>query len=165
MFSRDYIATVSDCVAEVTGLSNRLRSYSFGLWVMLPEILHSYKIQLFQELKHKEYRLRRIQADFVGVDSDFSKKFCSFDEAYFIHSGYADQQICRIRGRKIPHMINDKPMDAQKVTMGFVLWSISLTGPNFLPKIQVIYDQPTVSFIGKLQPNIFGMKSKKLIQC
>jgi len=46
-------------------------------------------------------------------------------------SGYVNKQNCRIWGDENPHVIHERPLHAQKVTVWCALWSGGVIGPYF----------------------------------
>lgn len=97
--------------------------------------LKAYKIQLVQELKPPDLRLRR---EFGGwaleqLDTDplFYRKILFSDEAHFWLNGYVNKQNCRIRGDEQPEEVQELPLHPEKCTVWCGLWAGGLIGPYF----------------------------------
>ena len=114
-------AVVSENVAEDPNLSIPHRSQELGLsyctlWriVHLNLHLHSYKVQLTQQLKPANHSQRRRYFEWVleqhAVDGNFSNKIFFSDEAYFTLGGYVNKQICRIWSSEDPQVIEESPL-------------------------------------------------------
>jgi len=67
--------------------------------------------------------------------SIFTEKSFS-DEAHFHLGENVNKQNCRIWGSKNPHVIMEKPMHPQRVTVWCGFWSGSIIGPFFFENEQ-----------------------------
>jgi len=101
--SAENIAAVRESVRENPRRSISRRSQELGLsatstWRILRRDLdlHSYKIQLIQELKVNDHRQRHVFADWVleqlEVNPNFAKQIIFNDEAHFWMNGYVNKQ-------------------------------------------------------------------------
>ena len=83
--------------------------------------LHSYKIQLTQELKVNDHRQCRVFADRVleqlEVNPNFAKQIIFSDEAHFWMNGYVNKQNYRIWDDTNPREIHQLQMHPEKVTV------------------------------------------------
>jgi len=80
-----------------------------------------YKVQLMQELKLHDYpicfRFAQWAEQRLIEDEHFYRKIIFFDEAHFHLGGYVNKQNCRIWGSENPHVVMEKPMYPQRVTV------------------------------------------------
>ena len=137
--SDENIATVSDSVAEDPNMSISRRSQQLGLsestvWRIMHKdlALKAYKIQLTQELKPQDHSMRRNFANWIlEQNNDFSQKIIFSDEAHFEIGGYVNKQNCRIWGEENPHVIQERSLHPQRVTVWCGLWSGGVIGPYF----------------------------------
>lgn len=136
------IAAVAESVRESPGTSVKHRSQQLNISKSsLRRILHKdlgmtpYKVQLVQELKPRDHPLRFHFAswacDQLENDADFGQKIIFSDEAHFHLGGYVNKQNCRIWGTENPHVIMEKPMHPQRVTVWCGFWSGGIIGPFF----------------------------------
>lgn len=97
--------------------------------------LHPYKVQLTQQLKPTDHRMRRIFVEWMQehhqADAGFSSKIIFSDEAHFSLGGYVNKQNCRIWGSENPQVIVERPLHPPKVTVWCALWAGGVIGPYF----------------------------------
>ena len=62
------------------------------------------------------------------MDGNFSKKIFFSDEAHFTLGGYVNKQNCRIWGSENPHVIKERPLHPEKVTIWCALCSEGVIG-------------------------------------
>lgn len=138
----DNIAAVAESIRENRDQSIRRRSQALGLsygslWRILKRDLglKAYKIQLVQELKPFDLRLR---FDFglwaleqLQIDPFFYRKIIFSDEAHFWLNGYVNKQNCRIWADEQPEAIQELPMHPDKCTVWCGLWTGGIIGPYF----------------------------------
>ena len=140
--SVENIAAVRESVNENPRQSIPRRAQEVGLsrmstWRILHYDLHlhPYKVQLTQELKPNDHRLRREFANWalehLEGDPDFGKKIIFSDEAHFWLSGFVNKQNCRIWSDENPREIHQVPLHSEKVTVWCALWSGGIIGPYF----------------------------------
>lgn len=136
------VAAVAESVRLDPGTSTRHRSQQLNISrTSLRRILHknlglfAYKVQLSQQLKEHDHSLRHRFAvwalEQLELDNDFGRKIIFSDEAHFHLGGYVNKQNCRIWGSENPHVIVEKPMHPQRVTVWCGLWSCGIIGPFF----------------------------------
>ena len=65
------------------------------------------------------------------MDPDFSSKIILSDEAHFHLDGFVNRQNCRIWGSENPHVIVEKQMYPQRVTVWCGFWAGGIIGPYF----------------------------------
>ncbi|XP_030747098.1 uncharacterized protein LOC115875722 [Sitophilus oryzae] len=123
------ITAVRESVHENPRQSIPRRSQELGLsristWqIMHYDLhLHLYKLQLTQELKPSDHRLRREFANwtlehYMEDDPDFGEKIIFSDEAHFWLSGFVNKQNCRIWRDENPRDIHKVPLHSEKVTV------------------------------------------------
>jgi len=123
--STENIATVVQSVLEQPSTRHRSQNLNISR-TSLRRILNKdldmkpYKIQLVQELKPHDHpvRLRFVQwAEQRLVEEHFYRKIIFSDEAHFHLGGYVNKQNCRIWGSENPHVVMEKPMHPQRVTV------------------------------------------------
>ncbi|XP_044758934.1 uncharacterized protein LOC123316778 [Coccinella septempunctata] len=94
-----------------------------------------YKVQLVQQLKPIDHPSRLRFANWaencLAEDNEFYQKIIFSDEAHFHLGGYVNKQNCRIWGTENPHVVIEKPMHPQRVTVWCGLWSVGIIGPFF----------------------------------
>lgn len=140
--STENIAAVSESVSETPSTSVRHRAQELGLSkssvhriLKIDLHLHPYKVQLRQELKITDHRIRRAFAGWalnqLDEDDQFFKKIIFSDEAHFHLNGYVNKQNCRIWGSENPHALVQLPMHPLKVTVWCGLWNGGVIGPYF----------------------------------
>lgn len=140
--SAQNIAAVAESVREDRDESIRRRSQSLGLsygtlWRILKRDLglKAYKIQLVQELKPADLRLRREFGQWaleqLAIDPYFYRKIVFSDEAHFWLNGYVNKQNCRIWADEQPGEIQELPMHPEKCTVWCGLWAGGIIGPYF----------------------------------
>lgn len=140
--SAENIAAVRESVHENPRQSIPRRSQELGLsrmstWRILHYDLHlhPYKVQLSQELKPNDHRLRREFASWalehLEDDPDFGEKIIFSDESHFWLSGFVNKQNCRIWGDENPRDIHQVPLHSERVTVWCGLWSGGIIGPYF----------------------------------
>lgn len=97
--------------------------------------LHAYKVQITQELKPRDHGQRREFVEWIidrqNRDADFSNKIIFSDEAHFHLDGFVNRQNCRIWGSENPHVIVQKQMHPQRVTVWCGFWAEGIIGPYF----------------------------------
>ena len=80
-----------------------------------------YKVQLVQELKPHDYPMCFQFAQWAEQrlieDEHFYRKIIFFDEAYFHLCDYVNKQNYRIWGSENSHVVMEKPMHPQRVTV------------------------------------------------
>ena len=123
-----FIAIVAESVREQPSTSTRHRSQQLDISrTSLMRILHKdlvlkqYKVQLVQQLKPTDH-LNRLRSanwaqDCLAEDDEFYRKIIFSDEAHFHFGGYVNKQNCRIWGTENPHVVVEKPMHSQRVTV------------------------------------------------
>lgn len=140
--STENIAAVSDSVHERPSTSIRHRSQELNLSrSTLHRILRKdlafkpYKVQLVHRLKPIDHpsrlRFANWAEDRLEDDPEFYRKIIFSDEAHFHLGGYVNKQNCRIWGSENPHVIEEKPMYSQRVTVWCGFWSGGIIGPFF----------------------------------
>lgn len=140
--TEENIAVVEASVEENDNLSIRRRAQQIGLcpstlWKILRKDLGlvPYKIQLVQELKPHDHRLRREFSDWslnqLNEDPFFYRKILFSDEAHFWLNGYVNKQNCRIWSKDNPHAVQELPMHPDKCTVWCGLWAGGIIGPYF----------------------------------
>lgn len=136
------IAAVAQSVRENRQQSIRRRSQQLGLsygslWRILRKDLglKAYKIQLVQELKPPDLRLRRVFSEWaleqLNMDPHFYRKILFSDEAHFWLNGYVNKQNCRIWGDEQPEAVQELPLHPEKCTVWCGLWAGGVIGPYF----------------------------------
>ncbi|KZC15025.1 hypothetical protein WN55_08618 [Dufourea novaeangliae] len=141
------IAAVAQSVREQPSTSTRHRSQELNISrTSLRRILHkdlgmnAYKVQLVQELKPHDHPMRfrfaQWAEDRLIEDEHFYRKIIFSDEAHFHLGGYVNKQNCRIWGSENPHVIVEKPMHPQRVTVWCGFWSGGIIGPFFFENEQ-----------------------------
>ncbi|CAK9833058.1 hypothetical protein ANTRET_LOCUS9796 [Anthophora retusa] len=144
--STENIAAVAQSVREQPSTSTRHRSQELNISrTSLRRILHkdlgmnAYKVQLVQELKPHDHLMRfrfaQWAEDRLIEDEHFYRKIIFSDEAHFHLGGYVNKQNCRIWGSENPHVIVEKPMHPQRVTVWCGFWSGGIIGPFFFSKM------------------------------
>ncbi|CAK9799243.1 Transposable element Tc3 transposase [Anthophora plagiata] len=102
--------------------------------------MNAYKVQLVQELKPHDHLMRfrfaQWAEDRLIEDEHFYRKIIFSDEAHFHLGGYVNKQNCRIWGSENPHVIVEKPMHPQRVTVWCGFWSGGIIGPFFFENEQ-----------------------------
>lgn len=97
--------------------------------------LHAYKIQLTQLLKPNDHAQRREFVEWIieqqQMNADFSSKLILSDEAHFHLDGFVNRQNCRFWGSENPHVIVEKQMHPQRVTVWCAFWAGGIIGPYF----------------------------------
>ena len=137
--SQEHINMVRDSVAEdqqtsIARRSQQLEITQTTLWRILHKdlALKPYKVQLVQELQPLDHSQRR---DFVNwmdeQEPQFSRKIFFSDEAHFQLNGYVNKQNCRIWGDENPHIVQEKPLHPQRVTVWCAFWYGGVIGPYF----------------------------------
>ena len=140
--SIENIAAVAESVRDNPSTSTRHRSQELNISrTSLQRILTKdlgltpYKIQLVQELKPNDHPMRFQFAQWAEErlmeDEHFYRKVIFSDEAHFHLGGYVNKQNCRIWGSENPHVIMEKPMHPQRVTVWCGMWSGGIIGPFF----------------------------------
>jgi hypothetical protein len=140
--TEENIAAVARSVEEDAEMSIRRRSQLVGLcpsttWKILRKDLglRAYKIQLVQELKPNDHRLRRIFADWAHLklaeDEHFYRRIVFSDEAHFWLNGYVNKQNCRIWSEDNPQAVNESPLHPLKLTVWCGLHAGGIIGPYF----------------------------------
>ncbi|KYM81653.1 Major facilitator superfamily domain-containing protein 6, partial [Atta colombica] len=92
-----------------------------------------YKVQLVQELKPHDHPIR---FRFAEEDEHFYRKIIFSDEAHFHLGGYVNKQNCCLWGSKNPHIVMEKPMHPQRVTVWCGFWSGGIIGLFFFENEQ-----------------------------
>lgn len=140
--SVENIAAVAESVAEDREESIRHRSQQLGLsyattWRILKKDLglKAYKIQLVQELKPPDLRLRRVFSEWalerIQENPLFPRQILFSDEAHFWLNGYVNKQNCRIWGEEQPEVYQERPLHPLKTTVWCALWAGGIIGPYF----------------------------------
>lgn len=140
--STENIAAVAESVRLNPRTSTRQRSQQLNISrTSLRRILHkdlglfAYKVQLTQELKQNDHPLRyRFSVwalEQLEIDDNFAQKIIFSDEAHFHLGGYVNKQNCRIWGSENPHVVIEKPMHPERVTVWCGFWSGGIIGPFF----------------------------------
>lgn len=140
--TEENVAAVAESVQLSPGTSTHHRSQQLNISrTSMMRILHkdlglfAYKVQLTQQLKANDHPLRYRFAvwalEQLEMDIDFGRKIIFSDEAHFHLGGYVNKQNCRIWGSENPHVIVEKPMHPQRVTVWCGLWSGGIIGPFF----------------------------------
>lgn len=83
-----------------------------------------------------EQRWEILKHYFENHGADFGQKIIFSDEAHFHLGGYVNKQNCRIWGTENPHVIVEKPMHPQRVTVWCGFWSGGIIGPFFFENEQ-----------------------------
>ncbi|KYN36525.1 hypothetical protein ALC56_09120 [Trachymyrmex septentrionalis] len=65
------------------------------------------------------------------MDAGFSSKIILSDEAHFHLDGFVNRQNCRFWGTENPHVIVEKQMHPQRVTVWCGFWAGGIIGPYF----------------------------------
>jgi len=126
--SIENIAAVAQSVFEQSSTSIRHRSQNLNISrTSLRRILNKdlgmkpYKVQLLQELKPHDHPMRFRFAQWneqrLVENEHFYRKIIFSDEAHFHLDGYVNKQNCRIWGSENPHVVMEKPMHPQRVTV------------------------------------------------
>jgi len=128
--STENIAAVAQSVLEQPSTLTRDRSQNVNISrTSLRRILNKdlgmkpYKVQLVQEESHDHpmrFRFAQWAEQRLVEDEHFYRKIIFSDEAHF-HGGYVNKQNCHIWGSKNPHVVMEKPMHPQRVTVWFCL--------------------------------------------
>lgn len=171
--SQENIAAVAASVDEDPNLSIRRRSQEVGLcysttWTILTKDLGlvPYKIQLTQELKPQDHRLRRTFAEWslsqLQLDPEFNRKILFSDEAHFWLNGYVNKQNCRIWSENNPKMIQQLPLHPEKCTVWCGLYAGGIIGPYFFKneagnRVTVNGDRYRAMINDYLIPNLNGI--------
>lgn len=140
--TEEAIAAVEVSVTEDPNLSIRRRSQALGLcpsttWKILRKDLglHPYKIQLVQQLKPMDHRLRRTFGEWaenqLEVEPHFYREIIFSDEAHFWLNGYVNKQNCRFRSEHNPHETLETPLHPEKLTVWCGLHAGGIIGPYF----------------------------------
>lgn len=140
--STENIAAVAESVRESPLTSTRHRSQQLDIpRTSLLRILRKdlamkpYKVQLVQKLKAIDHPSRLRFADWaqdrLAEDAEFYRKIIFSDEAHFHLGGYVNKQNSRIWGTENPHVVGEKPMHPQRVTVWCGFWSGGIIGPFF----------------------------------
>jgi len=83
--------------------------------------MKQYKVQLVQELKPHDHPMRfrftQWTEQRLVEDEHFYRKIIFSDEAHFHLGGYVNKQNCHIWGSENPHVVMEKPMHPQRVTV------------------------------------------------
>lgn len=102
--------------------------------------MNAYKVQFVQELKPHDHPMRFRFAQWAEgrliEDEHFYRKIIFSDEAHFHLGGYVNKQNCRIWGSENPHVIEEKPMHSQRVTVWCGFWSGGIIWPFFFENEQ-----------------------------
>lgn len=136
------IAAVAQSVQEEPSTSTRHRSQELNISrTSLMRILHKdlgmtpYKVQLVQELKPHDhpqrFRFANWALERLEEDEHFYRKIIFTDEAHFQLGGYVNKHNCRIWGTENPHVIVEKPMHPQRVTVWCGFWIGGIIGPFY----------------------------------
>ncbi|CAK9831720.1 Transposable element Tc3 transposase [Anthophora retusa] len=140
--SEKNIVAVRESVTENPNLSISQRSQQLGIsqtsvWRILHRDLglHSYKIQLTEELKPADHYMRREFTDWVlgqlETDPDFPTKIIFSDEAHFWIDGFVDKHDCQIWGNANPQSIVERSLHTKKVTVWCGFFIGGVIGPYF----------------------------------
>lgn len=140
--SAENIAAVAESVREQPSTSTRHRSQQLNVSrTSLMRILRKdlamkpYKVQLVQQLKPVDHPNRLHFANWaencLADDAEFYRKIIFSDEAHFHLGGYVNKQNCRIWGTENPHVVVEKPIHPQRVTVWCGFWSGGIIGPFF----------------------------------
>ena len=62
------------------------------------------------------------------MDGNFSHKIFFGNEAHFTLGGYVNKQSCYIWGLENSQLIEERPLNSEKVTVWCALWSKSVIG-------------------------------------
>ncbi|KAK9872165.1 hypothetical protein WA026_016219 [Henosepilachna vigintioctopunctata] len=96
--------------------------------------LNPYKIQLTQ-LKSNDHAQRTYFAEWIiehqQMDADFSSKIIPSEEAHFHLDGFINRQNCRFWGSENHHVVVEKQMHPQCVTVLRGFWAGGIIGPYF----------------------------------
>ena len=65
------------------------------------------------------------------MDGNFSNTFFFSDEAHFTLGGFVNKQNCRIWGSENPQVVEERPLQPEKVTVWCALWSECVIRPYF----------------------------------
>ena len=134
------IENVRQSVEDDASVSFRRRAQQLNLcpstlWTILRRDigLKAYKIQLVQELKPNDHRLRRTFGEWaegiIADDNEFPNKILFSDEAHFWLNGYVSKQNCRLWSEENPQAYVQKPLHPDKITVWCSLWSGGVIGP------------------------------------
>jgi len=97
--------------------------------------LYAYKNQLVQQLKPNDHAQRREFVDWIiehqQVDADFSSKVMFSDEPHFHLDGFVNRQNCCIWGSENLHVIVEKQMHPQRVTICYGFRAGGIIVPYF----------------------------------
>ena len=111
----------------------------------------SYKIQVVQRLRAKDYTARvdgcSVLIENIDSDNHFLSNLIFSDEATFHISGRVNRHNCRIWGEENPHELYEHERDSPKVTVCCALANDHIYGPYF-------FDEKTVngaSYLNMLQ--------------
>lgn len=140
--STENIAAVEQSVRERPSTSIRHRAQELHLSrstthrILRKDLaLKPYKVQLAQQLKPidhpKRLRFANWAEDRLAEDGEFYRKIIFSDEAHFHLGGYVNKQNCRIWGTENPHVVEEKPIHPQRVTVWCGFWSGGIIGPFF----------------------------------
>ncbi|GFY47670.1 putative DD41D transposase [Trichonephila inaurata madagascariensis] len=140
--SVENITTVETSVANDPNQSIPRRSQELGiakttLWRNLRKdlTLHPYKIRLTQELKPMDHSKGRTFSDWalekMRQDDQFHRKIIFSDEAHFWLNGFVNKQNMRYWAGENPHVLNEKPLHPQKITVWCGLHAGGIIGPYF----------------------------------
>jgi len=124
--SAENIAAVRKSVRENPRRSIFRRLQELGLstistWRILRRDLglHSYKLQLTQELKINDHRQHRVFADWVleqlEVNPNFAKQIIFSDETHFWMNRYVNKQNCRIWDDTNPREVHQLQMQRKSL--------------------------------------------------
>lgn len=140
--SNEIVETVKQSVLRSPNLSYRHRAQQLNikgttLRRILKEDLHMfpYKVQITQRLlptdepRRLEYGKSVVRM--AQVDSEFWNQILFTDEAHFHLSGGVNKQNCRFWGTDNPHIIHEKPLHDQKVTVWAGVSAKTIIGPFF----------------------------------
>jgi len=130
--SAENIAAVRESVREnprwsISCRSQELNFSATSTWRILRRDLdlHSYKIQLTQELKVNDYRQRRVFADWIleqlEVNPNFAKQIIFSDKVHFWMNGYVNKQNYRIWDDTNSREIHQLQMHPEKVCLVRIL--------------------------------------------
>jgi len=93
-----------------------------------------------QELKPHDHPMRfrfdQWAEQRLVEDEHFYRKIIFSDEAHFHLGGYVNKQNCRIWRSENPHVIMEKPMYPQRVTVWCGFWSGGIIEPFFFENEQ-----------------------------
>lgn len=138
--TEEAVAAVQESIEDDPNQSIRRRSQQLGLcpstlWKILRKDLglKAFKIQLVQELKPNDHRMRRQFGEWaetqIDIDFEFPFKILFSDEAHFWLNGYVNKQNCRIWSEENPQAFVETPLHPQKITVWCALWAGGVIGP------------------------------------